>query len=370
MEERRPRILGQQLRAAREGLALSVEDVLEQLGTDPHTLIDWENDVSEPPLRELWRLAELYRRSTDYFLAVTPPRPSQIQFRLTKWRSMSQLPLGARQALAQFEELCRVATHLESLAKERQRIRFSPRPQASNPEALARSERLRLGLDERPVKKLRDRLEDQGVWVFEIPVPDNAFSGFSWWHSNYGPCVLVNAREIAGRRAFTLSHEYAHLLHGSGPSVCALWASMPEERFADRFAAAFLMPDADVDREFSKRDISRVSPDIQQVRPLAHRYEVSVEAMVRKLGDIGLLDRQTAQELLASGEPKAEHLRRPKAPSWRRRLGGRYVTLATRAHAKGQLSTGKLAEYLYIDIRTAQTLLPQEQQSPTVGSNG
>src|SRR6266487_4029012 len=62
-------------------------------------------------------------------------------------------------------------------------------------------------------------------------------------HDEVGFSILVNAQTTPGRRQFTLAHELAHaLFHGRRPYVG--WLGRPEavERFADQFAAEFLVP--------------------------------------------------------------------------------------------------------------------------------
>ena len=109
-----------------------------------------------------------------------------------------------------------------------------------DPDQLAVKERARLGLEDQPIPKLRDLLEEHGVRIFELKVPENVFSGFSWWHDEYGPCILINADDERGRRAYTLAHEYAHLLAHDKPFVCYLDIKpQGDERFADRFARSF-----------------------------------------------------------------------------------------------------------------------------------
>jgi hypothetical protein len=42
-----------------------------------------------------------------------------------------------------------------------------------------------------------------------------------------------------------------------------------------------------------------------------------------------------------------------RSPTWRRRLGKRYLTLCNEAYRRGLISLGKLAEYMEVDPETA-----------------
>ena len=75
-------VIPDQLIKARESLGLQHEEVADALGVDEAELTKWEKGDSEPPLEHLWNLAELYQRSTDYFLRQIPALPEHLSFRL------------------------------------------------------------------------------------------------------------------------------------------------------------------------------------------------------------------------------------------------------------------------------------------------
>lgn len=58
--------------------------------------------------------------------------------------------------------------------------------------------------------------------------------------------VWINGRECESRQLFTLCHELGHIIRNSGRafgfSDGEIYSKRGEERFCDRFAAAFLMP--------------------------------------------------------------------------------------------------------------------------------
>jgi len=346
-------VLGTQLRSARQGLKLSLQQVAAELGIDPQALARWEDGSAEPSAEQVSDLAELYGRNVDYFLAETLPLPPRINFRLARRKSMAELPPEARKVIARFEELCRAADELDRLAGRTRAVTVGKLPAKGDPDALSARERERLGLGDRPVRDMRAVLERQGVRVFELPVPEAEFSGLSWWHGRYGPCVLVNARDIPGRRSFSLAHEYAHVLRSGAPFICDLSLDLGEERFASMFAAAFLMPASDLREAFLSRGLYGKTPTVDELRPLARRYSVSLEALSRRLEELRLVPRGTTNSLV---EARPKHLRRPKIPPWRRQLGEAYVSTAVQLRSQGRISTGKLAEYLGIDVRSAIAL--------------
>lgn len=359
-------VIGNQLRKARETVQFPLEDVAQRLKIRRDQIQDWEEERSRPSLRQLELLAELYGREIDYFLKDTPDAPSGLQFRSATQRKFHELSNDARLVIAKFDELCRTAVELERLLGRRKPVLITPRPVNESPVSLAQEERNTLGLDAKPASELRDRLSGKGIRVFELVVPHGEFSGLSYWHTEYGPCILISAKDLPGRRNFTLAHEYAHLLYRHQPSVCELiderkHGPFAEERSANVFAIEFLLPEEPVRDDFSRRGLSNV-PSLQEVGRIAGKWSVSVQAMAYRLEELGLLAPGYANELLSGYEPQVARVRAPKAPRWERRLGRDFVSSAFDAYLEGHISLGKLARSLGLPLRRALETAEQHQK--------
>jgi len=348
-------ILGIQLQKARETVHFRREEVAEHLGIQSDEIAQWEAEQAEPSLKQLECLAEVYGRGIDYFLKQTPSPPTQVQFRSASGRSFKELSEESRRVIARFDELCRTALELERTLGKTQPVAIEHVPKDQCPADLARNQRNIFKLSEKPVGKLRDGLMQKGVRIFQLVVPPGQFSGFSYWHPEYGPCILVNAKETPGRRNFTTAHEYAHLLYGHPPSVCEISEEgksvfSEEERLADVFTVEFLLPAAPIAEDFLKRALSR-TPSIQAIGSMAGRWCVSIQATLYRLENLALIEQGYANYLLDSYQPP--HPRMPKVPRWERRLGKMFVSNAVEAYHKGDISLGKLARCLDMPLRKA-----------------
>jgi Zn-dependent peptidase ImmA (M78 family) len=255
---------------------------------------------------------------------------------------------------------------LEGLIGRHRDVRIPKVAQAVDGEALASQERARMRLDGTPIKDLRTLLSQQGIQVFELPIPGDYFAGLSWWPSEYGPCVLINARDLSGRRAFTLAHEYAHLLRADPPTLCDLTPQAlqnRDERFADGFAASFLMPAHAVTHDFRAKGLRPDELTDKQLASLASRYGVSLQAMGIRLEELHLITAGTTDSLVTAWQARGIHPRRPKSPPWRRGLGESYVSMSLQAYEQGRVSAAKLARYLGLDIRKAISFAEAEAGS-------
>ena len=357
-------VLKDQLVKARESLGLEHREVVDKLGIDEENLINWEKGESEPSLEVLWNLAELYQRSTDYFLRHVPALPEQLSFRLDRRKAMKDLPPEVRGVIVRFDELCRAEAELEEAVQEPRKILIKRVGEHYSPQELADAERKRLGLGEQPIKDLRKLLINQGVRIFTLPIPEipaNELSGMSWWHDAYGPCILLNGKNNAGRRQFTLAHEYAHLLRADPPTVCAFMLDIPDERFANQFAAVFLMPATGLERSYMQLMGQREKvPSDPELGILADPYGVSLEAMGRRLEYLGLIPKGTTELRIAEWQKwKPEHFRNARGPKWRRQLGEEFVSLALQAHSEGHISLSKLVQYFGQNVRTVMKVVEE-----------
>ena len=89
---------------------------------------------------------------------------------------------------------------------------------------------------------------------------------------------------------------------------------------------------------------------------------MSLHAMAIRLEELGLVAKGTTQSLIAQWEASPKFPRRPKTAPWKRRLGESYVSLASRAYVQGQISVGKLAQYLGLPLREAIALAQEAKQ--------
>jgi Zn-dependent peptidase ImmA (M78 family) len=244
-------------------------------------------------------------------------------------------------------------------------------------EDAAIEERQRLGLGDQPVLHLRSILETEvGLRVFygDLPSP---IAGMYAFVTDLGCCVLINRKHPPERRRVSLLHEYGHVLvdrHKPGIDYLTMPGRKPaNERFADGFASAFLMPATSVRRRFLDVVSSTNNFLVADLCRLAHTYFVSVEAMALRLERLGLLPKGTADYLKESKLPvreAKEELHLPPHPVTDAPYPERYKFLAVYAYERGEIGDSELAHYLRCDIVTAREVVAQTLTSLTVEPDG
>ena len=116
------------------------------------------------------------------------------------------------------------------------------------------------------------------------------FRGFAL-ADEWAPLVFINGTDSKAAQMFTLAHELAHLWLGESAvsDVPAFEASAHAiERWCNRVAAELLVPRALLEADY------RAGADLNEELPrLARRFKVSTLVILRRLHDLGALDRET-----------------------------------------------------------------------------
>ena len=356
-----PRALGRRLQEARKARGLTQQDAANSLAVARTTVTALEKGERRTRPSELIQLARLYGRPVSEFVGPKEPVADfAVQFRKA---AAGEADAETSEAVEEFRRLCEDHLYLEHLSGAPLRFNYPPQYSTgrTTPESaaadVASSERNRLGLGDGPLLRLRDTLEsDVGLRVFVIDLPSRVAGLFSYTEE-LGGCIAVNARHPAERRRWSMAHEYGHFLTNRFQSEISLLASHRRvpgtERFADAFARCFLMPAPGLRRRFN--DLSRAvdgKVTTAEVCRVAHQYVVSVEAMMLRLEELGVLPGGTWERLRDRGFKVREAqniLGLTPHPCGDQLLPLRYQYLAARAYEEGELTEGQLARLLRVD---------------------
>jgi len=354
-----PIVLGERLKGARSRAAMTQDAAAKLLNIARTTLVAIEQGQRRLQPDQLIAMAQMYGTSINEL-----GRTSVVQADLVpRFRALGGTPNDSALAAAKLLNDCAAAEcELEQLLNRPMRRNFPPecsifpgalREQA---EVAALDLRHRLGLGLAPISDVVSLLElEMGIRVFVRPLPHSAISGLFAFDEVIGACILLNANHPRERRAMTASHELGHLVSSRKQPDVVLLDDGPqsrEERFAASFGAAFLMPATAVRSRFAElvQDAGRFSP--RHLIILAHAYNVSCEAMCRRMEELSLLPSGTWESLKErgfSGRLAQEALGDAATNVQRQIMPPRLWLLVSEAHERGLLSEGQLAALLRVD---------------------
>lgn len=351
--------IGRRVAQARRSLGLTQAVLAERISVPRSTLAEIETGKRGISAPELYRLSEALLRPLAYFFGAVSPRTG---FALrAKAPDMDE---ETTRALVRFDEqmtrlqqlagFCELSLRTHGVAYSLEKWR-NPRAAAR---AMARAERQRLGLGVAPVSHLRELLEERiGLPAFGVYVPHGRFCG-AFAASGDLVCLSVNVAFGAGRKNYTLAHEFAHYLTGRHQDHVSLRGDErtdEEERFAEAFAEYFLLPLEGLQTAMEDFDVDAESVSVDEAILLASHFAVSYEALLRTLSRYGIIEPGARDELLHTGRPQLR-AREMGVSDGREEFDlfpATYRRLAFVAHQRGKITRARLAEFLEVSASEA-----------------
>lgn len=213
----------------------------------------------------------------------------------------------------------------------------------------------RFELGEVPAQHLPETIENSlGVLVLMV----DAFEGISGAACRLPELdtVLINRREVAGRRNFDLAHELFHIL---------TWDAMPPdhteeatetsrnrvEQLANSFASAVLMPPAVIQR-FGPWPVEDRPALIAKLKETADALEVTASALKWRLAVLGVLTQAAAREIpdVALRSARGDLFGDKHAPPLPPLFSKTFVMVIAKAISEGRLSARRAGDLVSLSI--------------------
>ncbi len=366
-----PEDLGERLRLAREDRKLTQAIAASEARMARTTLVAIEKGQRRVRLEELQNLTGIYRTTINELLRQEPIKINL----LPQFRKVSESEdATVDHAVALLNDLVRAEVELEQLLGISRSAIYPPETPIlpgnvklqAEQDALDLRQWLGLGLN--PINDIVSLLELQlGARVYVRRLPTN-ISGLFAFDDAVGPCILLNANHPRDRRANTAGHETGHFMSTRKSADVlddATSETAREERYANAFGRAFLMPARAVKQKFQDVTAGASSLSRRHIIVLASYFGVSREALVRRLEELGLIKRDSwdwfvenggitnEQVIQVLGElPKDDHKDDADRP-----ISLRMSMMADEVWRRGLLSEGQLARLLRLDRLELRAML-------------
>ncbi|MFE1802397.1 helix-turn-helix domain-containing protein [Streptomyces sp. NPDC059517] len=302
---------------ARKRRGLTVTRLAQTAGLTSRRLSDFENGRANPSPPSLRAIAAALEFPDSFFGA---EEVAELTVNSVSFRALSKMTASQRDIALSSGRLARVlhdwigarfrlpapdVPSLTSFSRLRSEEDQIPHPgEAAGTDCPAEEAaglvRARWGLGHAPIPHTVHLLEAHGVRVFSLSRDCPEVDAFSFWDRGI-PFVLLSPEKTAERGRFDAAHELGHLvLHGEeqmphGPQA---------EAEAHRFAAAFLMPRADVVAHAPQ------GASTTWILQAKRRWKVAAMALAHRLHELGLTTewqyRSHCVELSRLGYRKAE----------------------------------------------------------------
>jgi Zn-dependent peptidase ImmA (M78 family) len=357
---------------ARRSAGYALEEAAKKINNiSAEKLAAWEEGIDQPTVKQLYKLAEVYKRPVGTFFLSELPQDFTIprDFRRLPGEVAGVYSPALRRQIRLAEERRGTALELfEDLGEEPPAFSLAATLD-DDPDEVASRIREALGVDPagqfswrdpqryRPFKQWRTRIENLGVLVFQATgVETQEMLGFSFAEPIL-PVIALNRKIRPNGRIFTLLHEFVHLML-SQSSICDIDEEQPRppeeqriEVFCNRVAGAALVPAELLLREeiVAARPAARREWDEEDIKALALRFSVSREVIVRRL----LIAGRTTEEFyrhkrreyfqppeVGDGQAGGPENRAVRALST---LGTSFITLVLESHQQGHLTLSQVS---------------------------
>ena len=329
-------MIDKRLKLARTSSGLSLRALEAKTGNlvSAQAIGKYERGEMMPGSKVLIAMADALDVSVDYLVGQSDVHLEGLEFRKNKITSKKEeaqvqaAVLGHLERYLEIEELL----HVASLEWEKPRESPFPVREMAEAEIAAMNMRDHWDLGTNPIPSLAEFLEERGVKVMSLPLPESV-SGLTCWGDRESgkrvPVIVVNEADTGERQRFTLSHELGHM-------VMDVSDDLDEEKAAHRFASAFLMPAETIRAEIGK---NRSSIGLGELFALKELFGVSVQAIAYRCKDLGIINQSMFRRLFEiftdngwRSPPYAEPIVIPKEKP------GRFRRLCFRALAEDAVS--------------------------------
>jgi Zn-dependent peptidase ImmA (M78 family) len=359
---------------ARRSAGYALEEAAKKINNiSAEKLAAWEEGTDQPTVKQLDKIAEVYKRPVGTFFLSELPQDFTIprDFRRLPGEVAGVYSPALRRQIRLAEERREAALELfEDLGEEPPAFPLAATLD-DDPDELASRIREALGVNPaeqfswrdpqryKPFRQWRTRIENLGALIFQVTgVETQEMLGFSLAEPVL-PVIAVNRKiRNPNGRIFTLLHEFVHLMLRQS-SICDIDEEEPRppeeqriEVFCNRVAGAALVPAEILLREeiVSRYPAARREWDEEDIKTLALRFSVSREVILRRL----LIAGRTTEQFYRR---KREEYRQPPAAGDGEQAGGpenravralstlgtSFITLILESHHQGHLTLSQVS---------------------------
>lgn len=281
-------MLGERLKLARRRAGFSLRDLSDRMENpvSAQAIGKYETGQMLPSSSVLMALGKALDVDLDFLTSAQVAELSGVEFRKeaqAKAKDAARVEAAVIDRVERYlaiEAVLDLPSEAHALSERKQQMVGS----FEEAEQIADALRREWNLGAEPIPSVAKLLEEKGIKVLALPMPDN-FSGLTCEVKRSNgllplPAIVVSTAITIERRRFTLCHELGHRLIEGGKN------GLDHEKLMHRFASAFLMPASSIKEEFGEARHALAYPEIKSAK---HFYGVSAAALIVRLRDLNII---------------------------------------------------------------------------------
>lgn len=369
--------IGRRLRLARENAGIRQDDAAKVIDLSRPTLVAIEKGARRIRIQELQSLANHYGVSVNALLRREAVHTDLVpRFR----RLQDDEDAQTLEAVQLLNDLVKADVELENVLGIHRERQYPPERGINEGNVIELAEQhaqdLRdwLGLGSGPIADIFTLIElDLGIRLYQRRLSSRSkVSGLFAYDDQVGACILLNANHPWERRVQSAAHELGHFV-GTRQNPEVLEENerflSREERYAHAFGRAFVTPRKSFSESFKALTAGASKLARRHVILLAHQFNISREACVRRLEELELIrkgtwewfedhggiPKQTVKEVLKDEADRPD----PAKDDADRPVSQRMALRAYEAWQRDLMSEGQLAELLKVRRIELREILDQ-----------
>lgn len=355
-------MLGDRIKRARKAQGFSLRDLAERIKLSHAAIKKYEDNNVTPSSDILIKLAKELHVKVEYFF-----RSDYFVFEEIQYRTHSDIPKQHLKAInAKVLDQIERRVELENLfptSPVKSFKEFSTIAQVSSYEDLedvANQIRKQWNLGLEPIPALIDIFEEQGIKVFEIE--NQQFPKFDGLFTliNKIPVIVIGSQWPGDRQRFTLCHELGHLVLNKFFST-PLGKRIDQEKYCNRFAGAFLLPNATLISALGKH---RNQIEARELNILKEEFGISMAAILHRAEDIGIISKKLYDQLRSEFKERG-WLETEPGNQYPREKAYIFEQMIFHALAEEYIGEARAAELMNISIGNLRSLRAMESHEST-----
>lgn len=351
-------MFGERLKLARKKAGYSLRGLSDALDNkvSAQAIGKYERDEMMPASDVLTALSRVLETTLEYFLSNQVHELSGVEFRKKSGTSVKDRSRVEATVIELVERYLSVEQILDLESAEWHEP-FSPRKfeTLDDAEQLAAELRQVWGLGIDPIPNMTELLEEKGIKVLVIELPDRVSGLTCLVERGEGkeavPVIVVNSTMPLERRRFTLAHELAHRLIDDSSKI-------DHEKASDVFAGSFLVNPEHLKKEIGSHRNIVSYPELIQLKRL---YRVSAAAMLMRFKQAGILsDSAVAYAFQTFAKPWRKVEPRPLEEGENQgkyEVPKRFQRLCYWALSERLISPSKASEFLQIPFHEVEQVI-------------
>lgn len=273
--------IAERIKSARISAGLSQRDLAKAIGVSAMAISKYEQGKTIPNSGMLIQIAEALNVRVDWFFRTPAVTLSDPQYRCRKKllkRDEKAIHGKISDWLERYLEIETITSTETPLDLPKKKI--CKAANVEDVEKVAQMVRDEWALGTDPIENVMDVLEQHGIKVGIVDAPDT-FDALTFTYDGKIPVIAVNKNTTGDRQRFNLAHELGHL-------ILQVDGELDEEKAANRFAGAFLVPRDMAINELGER---RNRLFLRELYVLKHKYGLSMKAWIHRAHDLGIISK-------------------------------------------------------------------------------